>query len=84
MGAWIETLRKLLNFTFKSSHPMWVRGLKHGGSSMSVDVSRSHPMWVRGLKLCSRGDLLGLSQVAPHVGAWIETLKFVNVVGLSV
>ena len=36
---------------------------------------RSHPTWVRGLKLDIYqffGDIL---QVAPYVGAWIETLR---------
>ena len=35
----------------------------------------SHPTWVRGLKL----DTLisaSKSEVAPYVGAWIETIKF--------
>ena len=35
----------------------------------------SHPTWVRGLKLL--GILWGsiIMEVAPYVGAWIETLK---------
>ena len=33
----------------------------------------SHPMWVRGLKLLILPWSYLLSQVAPHVGAWIET-----------
>mgnify|MGYP006929118666 FL=1 len=32
----------------------------------------SHPMWVRGLKLVIF-KLLSKEQVAPYVGAWIET-----------
>ena len=34
----------------------------------------SHPTWVRGLKLNILISLLRLQQVAPYVGAWIETL----------
>ncbi len=32
-------------------------------------------MWVRGLKLCVRLLLDNRFRVAPHVGAWIETLS---------
>ena len=32
------------------SHPMWVRGLKHGSLKKQKVQSWSHPMWVRGLK----------------------------------
>ena len=33
----------------------------------------SHPMWVRGLKHECFCELIGASDVAPYVGAWIET-----------
>ena len=33
----------------------------------------SHPMWVRGLKLVLIDVYQGVANVAPHVGAWIET-----------
>ena len=33
----------------------------------------SHPMWVRGLKHADAYKPFRLRQVAPHVGAWIET-----------
>ena len=36
----------------------------------------SHPMWVRGLKQPLGGDVDG-GYVAPYVGAWIETMRFV-------
>ena len=54
---------------------MWVRGLKRVGFGYDVHALVSHPVWVRGLKLGEshdtpyRGD-----EVAPRVGAWIETL----------
>ena len=35
----------------------------------------SHPMWVRGLKQKSEDYLVIRTEVAPHVGAWIETLQ---------
>ena len=31
-------------------------------------------MWVRGLKLAKYGDRLKAAEVAPYVGAWIETI----------
>ena len=34
---------------------------------------RSHPTWVRGLKLKERLPKHWQSNVAPYVGAWIET-----------
>ena len=33
----------------------------------------SHPMWVRGLKRQFIEQNFAPQQVAPHVGAWIET-----------
>ena len=33
----------------------------------------SHPMRVRGLKLYLNSPILGVTIVAPHAGAWIET-----------
>ena len=50
MGAWIETIPILGISPIVSSHPVWVRGLKHTSESRSVKRSRSHPVWVRGLK----------------------------------
>ena len=52
---------------------MWVRGLKHGKHLQSGMVPRSHPMWVRGLKPGTSAPSRCQMQVAPHVGAWIET-----------
>ena len=56
---------------------MWVRGLKHACSVAQFGPLASHPVWVRGLKLAvvHAGCLYG--DVAPRVGAWIETPKFV-------
>ena len=55
------------------SHPVWVRGLKHPSESGRIKRSRSHPVWVRGLKLDEITDKTA-DNVAPRVGAWIETL----------
>ena len=36
----------------------------------------SHPTWVRGLKLQAVSTLLQRLEVAPYVGAWIETVEW--------
>ena len=51
---------------------MWVRGLKPLSVLPADVLTTSHPMWVRGLKPSADFDALGY-EVAPHVGAWIET-----------
>ena len=35
---------------------------------------KSHPTWVRGLKQTKIADIQRQQEVAPYVGAWIETL----------
>ena len=52
---------------------MWVRGLKHIGEIIATATTASHPMWVRGLKLIVQIGMVLRGQVAPYVGAWIET-----------
>ena len=74
VGAWIETNRLKYSFNLSRSHPMWVRGLKLVVLIRLIDVGKSHPMWVRGLKLLLLLILPKVLTVAPHVGAWIETL----------
>ena len=53
---------------------MWVRGLKLPDDSSSIHQAVSHPMWVRGLKL-KHSYLTKRINVAPYVGAWIETSR---------
>ena len=79
MGAWIETV-KIDNIAerVKSSHPVWVRGLKRKQrlfGNLQGDGSASHPVWVRGLKQQHAARYDGLHNVAPRVGAWIETTE---------
>ena len=57
------------------SHPEWVRGLKLSSVITIIQTNLSHPEWVRGLKL-SYFVVKLLSNVAPRVGAWIETLFY--------
>ena len=72
VGAWIETLRGRLQRAFLWSHPTWVRGLKLETITNFLIFSLSHPTWVRGLKPFGL-DSIRLLDVAPYVGAWIET-----------
>ena len=57
------------------SHPTWVRGLKPVGFRATCALPPSHPTWVRGLKPRFPQPKPPLPNVAPHVGAWIETQK---------
>ena len=52
-----------------------MRGLKPAETAEEVACVESHPMWVRGLKLSYRYLSISVAEVAPHVGAWIETTK---------
>ena len=56
------------------SHPVWVRGLKRI-RWLSLELFwESHPVWVRGLKPAKRAKDSQVPEVAPRVGAWIETI----------
>ena len=55
------------------SHPEWVRGLKLKKVGEFVKILLSHPEWVRGLKQEVQQLNGRLTDVAPRVGAWIET-----------
>ena len=50
MGAWIETFSDLEFKGTNTSHPSWVRGLKHKSRFIGGSDATSHPSWVRGLK----------------------------------
>ncbi len=72
MGAWIEMDDLRAYYTHTPSHPTWVRGLKYDPFRVHHGSDMSHPTWVRGLKSLYFADAGKISQVAPHVGAWIE------------
>ena len=55
------------------SHPTWVLGLKLTSRTLRVTAQKSHPTWVRGLKPVAGNDKYKTLDVAPYVGAWIET-----------
>ena len=65
--------RHLLNM---QSHPTWVRGLKLALHTLVVRAFASHPTWVRGLKLGCVCNTFDVHDVAPYVGAWIETPSY--------
>jgi len=57
---------------------VWARGLKHRLAFGFVEGFGSRPVWARGLKLdmpvCDMVDF----EVAPRVGAWIETSRYIR------
>ena len=55
------------------SHPVWVRGLKLILAFSAVFGCVSHPVWVRGLKHSVTVYYSKTFEVAPCMGAWIET-----------
>ena len=73
-GAWIETVRAIFKSRSESSLPTWERGLKLIMSNGSSFTLKSLPTWERGLKLLILPIWLLHNSVAPHVGAWIETI----------
>ena len=52
---------------------MWVRGLKPASFFIYKQHRMSHPVWVRGLKHKMGSERKSQRDVAPRVGAWIET-----------
>ena len=73
-GAWIETMSKRAAIYSAESHPTRVRGLKLRKYRHLRKTRQSHPTRVRGLKLCVDAQT-HIAAVAPHTGAWIETLS---------
>ena len=64
------------------SHPVWVRGLKLSQWIEAFVSWRSHPVWVRGLKRAKMAEQVDNAEVAPRVGAWIET--FTTIISFSI
>ena len=50
-----------------------MRGLKQPLMLVETENQMSHPEWVRGLKLVNHHKEHHRKEVAPRVGAWIET-----------
>ena len=73
--AWARGLKHncvLFKLKIKQSRPAWARGLKHSQSCSFMAYLWSRPAWARGLKRLV-DKLWSFVQVAPRVGAWIET-----------
>ena len=86
--TWVRGL-KHHNYHFHSaaakSHPTWVRGLKQPTICSGGWKEESHPTWVRGLKHQRNQRYHRGIEVAPYVGAWIETVlllirRFIKIV----
>ena len=74
--TWVRGLKHVLfvvGLSLLKSHPTWVRGLKHVLFVVGLSLLKSHPTWVRGLKLYNSDTCKSNQNVAPYVGAWIET-----------
>ena len=54
---------------------MRVRGLKPNKATQLRQLVKSHPMRVRGLKHRQPTEIEIQNGVAPHAGAWIETMQ---------
>ena len=78
VGAWIETMCRLINCQLAKSHPVWVRGLKQSPQYITISRRMSHPVWVRGLKRQWMFCIEHIDNVAPRVGAWIETSTYLG------
>ena len=72
MGAWIETTTEGVNLLSRSSHPVWVRGLKQVYQVATTYRQKSHPVWVRGLKQ-NRGA--GALMAPASHPVWVRGLK---------
>jgi len=55
------------------SRPAWARGLKLIKGRLQIITSMSRPAWARGLKHVTVSLQQRAGNVAPRVGAWIET-----------
>ena len=67
------------NISVHQSLPSWERGLKPYVVGIYTTAHASLPSWERGLKLQRTEQSQGGNQVAPLVGAWIETLTATDV-----
>ena len=79
--VWVRGLKhpaRAIVTCLTTSHPVWVRGLKQHKSSRIFASDGSHPVWVRGLKRHIQRSKGNEEGVAPRVGAWIETERFVS------
>ena len=72
-GAWIETAVADRGDRDDASRPLRARGSKRENASRYPRCSTSRPLWARGSKPQILPVIEYMNQVAPPVGAWIET-----------
>ena len=73
VGAWIETFNNTNVLKLAKSLPAWERGLKRKREGYLILPGVSLPAWERGLKQTLQTNTIRTKNVAPRVGAWIET-----------
>ena len=74
VGAWIETAHEIARcYNEIVSLPTWERGLKLFCLYLICIFHLSLPTWERGLKQRCKDGCKQIYEVAPYVGAWIET-----------
>ena len=78
VGAWIETEYTEHGKVTPLSPPAWGRGLKRGTFVRLEQNAKSPPAWGRGLKRLEPKRRERKFQVAPRVGAWIETCEVIQ------
>ena len=72
VGAWIETVLKMLLSLRKKSHPMWVRGLKHIFINVSMKIYKVAPYvgaWIE------TEGYYHPSEMVPSHPMWVRGLK---------
>ena len=77
-GAWIETVEGEVIGWSHGSPPTRGRGLKPPISRIGITTERSPPTRGRGLKREVARSPQWSTLVAPHAGAWIETLNSIS------
>ena len=80
MGAWIETVKRLVLSKIVTSHPMWVHGLKRSLVKGSVYVSKVAPYVGAWIETASGHSYLPLEMSHPM---WVRGLKLNKVIDLS-
>ena len=73
VGAWIETLIRIIRSIRIKSHPTWVRGLKQEDKPYHHIVKRVAPYVGAWIETFDDYFIFTSLEVAPYVGAWIET-----------
>ena len=58
-----------------TSHPVWVRGLKHQRNQVKIPPGRVAPRVGAWIETYHHHKAYRHNNVAPRVGAWIETLS---------